>query len=107
MPPADDQAQPEQTVPPEPPGWWKRFTDWLGKQLKKLFERDKEEPVRPPTFTGASGAGAANVLVVLVIGLVLAVLVAVLLKALGSGSRTRALSWRCARWTPRRSRRIP
>lgn len=82
-PPADDKAQPEQTVPPEPPGWWKRFTDWLGKQLKKLFERDKDEPVRPPTFTGASGAGAANVLVVLVIGLVLAVLVAVLLKALG------------------------
>lgn len=75
--------EPEPTVPPETPGWWKRFTDWLGEQLKKLFKR-KQDPIEPPpAFTGVSGASAANVLVVLIIGLVLAVLAAVLLRALG------------------------
>jgi Domain of unknown function (DUF4129) len=68
----------------EPPGWWQRFTDWLGEWLKKLFEREREAPApSSPIFTGASGAGAANLLVVIVIGLVLAVLVAMLLRALG------------------------
>lgn len=78
-----NKEEPEATVPPEPPGWWKRFMDWLGEELKKLFKRDRE-PIHPPTtFSGGSGASAANVLVVLVIGLVLAVLAAVLLRALG------------------------
>jgi hypothetical protein len=84
IPPADKQpADQEEMVPPEPPGWWKRFMDWLGKQLKKLFERDPEHVSPPISFTGVSGASAANVLVVLVIGLVLAVLTAVLLRSLG------------------------
>ncbi|WP_224249397.1 DUF4129 domain-containing protein [Hyalangium gracile] len=83
IPPADP-AAPKEETPPEPPSLWKRFWDWLGEALKKLFERDKDEPVRStPNFTGASGAGAANVLVVLVIGLVLAVLATLLLRALG------------------------
>ncbi len=78
-----DKEEPEATVPPESPSWWKRFMDWLGEKLKELFKRERE-PTQPPTaFSGASGAGAANVLVVLVIGLVLAVLAAVLLRALG------------------------
>ncbi|MFL5347228.1 MAG: DUF4129 domain-containing protein [Hyalangium sp.] len=77
-----EKEEPEATVPPEPPGWWKRFMDWLGELLKKLFKR-KDDPIRPSAFSDASGAGAANVLVVLVIGLVLAVLAAVLLRALG------------------------
>lgn len=73
----------EEPVAEEPPGWWKRFTDWLGDLLKKLFERDREAPRQSQPFTAVSGAGAANVLVVIVIGLVLAVLVALLLRALG------------------------
>jgi len=73
----------EEPAPEEPPGWWKRFTDWLGELLKKLFERDREAPRRSEPFTAVSGAGAANVLVVIVIGLVLAMLVALLLRALG------------------------
>lgn len=81
-PPPPDKAT-EEPAPEEPPGWWKRFTDWLGELLKKLFERDREAPRSQPSFTAGSGAGAANVLVVIVIGLVLAVLVALLLRALG------------------------
>jgi hypothetical protein len=73
----------EEPAPEEPAGWWKRFTDWLGELLKKLFERDREAPRQSQPFTAVSGAGAANVLVVIVIGLVLAVLVALLLRALG------------------------
>jgi hypothetical protein len=82
-PPPPDKTK-DEDASQEPPGWWQRFTDWLGELLKKLFERDREAPApRTQLFTGASGAGAANLLVVIVIGLVLAVLVAVLLRALG------------------------
>jgi hypothetical protein len=81
-PPPPEKAK-EEPAPEEPPGWWRRFTDWLGELLKKLFERDEAPPRSQPSFTAVSGAGAANVLVVIVIGLVLAVLVALLLRALG------------------------
>jgi hypothetical protein len=82
-PPPPDKTK-DEAASQEPPGWWQRFTDWLGELLKKLFERDRDAPApRTQVFTGASGAGAANLLVVIVIGLVLAVLVAVLLRALG------------------------
>jgi hypothetical protein len=82
-PPPPDKTK-DEDASQEPPGWWQRFTDWLGELLKKLFERDRDAPApRTQVFTGASGAGAANLLVVIVIGLVLAVLVAVLLRALG------------------------
>ncbi|MBN1209198.1 MAG: DUF4129 domain-containing protein [Myxococcaceae bacterium] len=72
----------KEPVPPEPPGWWSRFMEWLAQKLKELFERDRES-VRPSGFTAVSGTGVANTLVVIVIGAVLAVLVAVLLRALG------------------------
>ncbi|WP_224369393.1 DUF4129 domain-containing protein [Hyalangium versicolor] len=83
IPPADAKAPPEEEVPDTSPSLWKRFIDWLGEQLKKLFERDRDSSPPPANFTGVSGANAANVLVVLVIGVVLAVLATVLLRALG------------------------
>ncbi|HYI01425.1 DUF4129 domain-containing protein [Hyalangium sp.] len=84
-PPPDkpEQAAEEESAPPEESGWWKDFKEWLKNWLKKLFERDREPSRSPVTFTGASGAGAANILVVIVIGVVLVVLVTVLLRALG------------------------
>ena len=81
-PPDKDTETKEPTVP-EPPGWWRRFLKWLAEALKDLFKRDDAPARSSPTFTGDSGTDAANVLVVLLIGLVLAVLVAVLLRALG------------------------
>jgi hypothetical protein len=81
--PPKDAKEGEELEPSEPPGWWKRFMDWLEKWLENLFKRERQ-PVQPPTsLTPVSGASAANALVVILIGAVLVVLVAVLLRAFG------------------------
>ncbi len=71
----------EATPPREPPGWWRRFVDWLGEKLKALFERDPPAPVEP-SKPMVSGASAANVLVVVLVALTLGVLGLLLLRAL-------------------------
>ncbi len=75
--------EPTEEAPREPPGWWRRFVEWLEEFLKDLFKREREPPRTSPDLVPGSGANVADLLVVLVIGAVLAVLVAVLLRALG------------------------
>ncbi|MDY7225498.1 DUF4129 domain-containing protein [Hyalangium rubrum] len=78
--PARPEKAQEEETPRQPPGWWKRFMDWL----EELFKRERERPPPPARDPlPVSGASAANALVVIVIGVVLAVLAAVLLRALG------------------------
>jgi hypothetical protein len=78
-PPQEKTAQEQQDK--EPPGWWKRFTDWLSKWLEELFKRDRDPARTSPNLAPSTGASAANVLVVILIGVALAVLVAVLVRA--------------------------
>ncbi|MFY0569490.1 DUF4129 domain-containing protein [Archangium lansingense] len=81
----EPEAPKEENAPEDQsPGLWQQFLDWLGKWLEELFRRSEQEPSsRPSNFTGASGQGVANVLVVVLIAGVLVVLVLVLLRALG------------------------
>lgn len=78
---------PEPTAPPETPGWWQRFIDWLGAYLKKLFEREPAEPRQETAQPFLTGASVANVLVVVLVTLTLAVLGVVLLRALNRDKR--------------------
>ncbi|AEI65918.1 DUF4129 domain-containing protein [Corallococcus macrosporus] len=80
--PKAEKETPEAPVPPESPGWWRRFIDWLGELLKKLFEPEREAPRQEPGTPLVTGASAANVLVVVLVTLTLAVLGVVLLRAL-------------------------
>ncbi|MBZ4417145.1 DUF4129 domain-containing protein [Myxococcus sp. RHST-1-4] len=70
----------EPKPPAEPPGWWRRFIDWLGELLKKLFQRDPAPPPRDLKPPLVSGGDVANVLVVLLVTLTLGVLGALLLR---------------------------
>jgi hypothetical protein len=79
-PPREEKSPGEPTPPPEPPGWWRRFTDWLGELLKKLFERDEAPPPRDVAPPLVSGGAVANVLVVLLVALTLGVLGVLLLR---------------------------
>ncbi|WP_163786668.1 DUF4129 domain-containing protein [Myxococcus vastator] len=85
--PKAEKDAPEPTAPREPPGWWRRFIDWLGELLKKWFERDPAEPRQETAQPVLSGVSAANVLVVVLVTLTLAVLGAVLLRALNRDKR--------------------
>jgi hypothetical protein len=76
--PVTEQA-PEEATSPEPPGWWRRFIDWLGEVLKKLFERDAPPPPRDTTPPLISGGAVANVLVVVLVALTVVVLGGLLL----------------------------
>lgn len=79
---------PDEPAPVEPPGWWRRFIDWLGEFLKKLFER---EPAPPPRDASprVSGIDVANVLVVLLVTLTVAVLGGLLLLYLSRERKAR------------------
>ncbi|MCP3141388.1 DUF4129 domain-containing protein [Pyxidicoccus xibeiensis] len=77
--PPVEKAPDEPAPPPEPPGWWRRFIDWLGEFLKKLFERDPAPPPRADTPL-VSGLDAANVLVIALVVLALGVLGGLLLR---------------------------
>ncbi|MCY1015415.1 DUF4129 domain-containing protein [Pyxidicoccus sp. MSG2] len=85
-PKAEKDAAEDDTVPPEPPGWWRRFIDWLGEFLKKLFER---EPAPPPRQAPqmVSGSMVANVLVVVLVTLAVAVLGGLLIMFLNKGRK--------------------
>jgi hypothetical protein len=83
-PPEKEEVVKEESAPEEESGWWKDFKDWLKAKLKKLFEPDpnRKPPPRRAEFSPASGTGAANLIVVIGIGLALVVLAAVLIRAL-------------------------
>ncbi|QDE67626.1 DUF4129 domain-containing protein [Myxococcus xanthus] len=86
-PKAEKDAPEEPSAPREAPGWWQRFIDWLGAQLKKLFEREPAEPRQETAQPFLTGASVANVLVVVLVTLTLAVLGVVLLRALNRDKR--------------------
>jgi hypothetical protein len=82
-PPRAEKAPTEaDTVPPAPPGWWRRFIDSLGEWLKKLFQREEAPPPRDFSPPASSGGTVANVLVVVLVALTVLVLGVVLLRAL-------------------------
>ncbi|WP_164015019.1 DUF4129 domain-containing protein [Pyxidicoccus trucidator] len=76
-PPVESSDEP--TPPPEPPGWWRRFIDWLGEFLKELFKRDPAPPPRDLNTPLITGNAVANVLVVLLVTLTVVVLGGLLL----------------------------
>ena len=80
-PPLDKTAAEEDGEEKPPPGWWQRFMDWLGKTLEELFKRDREAVDSRPNLSPSTGASAANVLVIILIGVTLAVLAAVVVRA--------------------------
>jgi hypothetical protein len=84
-PPKAEKPEAEESVPPEPPGWWRRFIDWLGEWLKKLFKREEAPPPRDFSPPVVSGGTVANVLVVVLVAVALLVLGVVLLRALNKG----------------------
>ncbi|AKQ67652.1 hypothetical protein A176_004564 [Myxococcus hansupus] len=71
----------------EPPGWIRRFLDWLGTWLKALFENERQQPVAP-SEPRMSGLSVANVLVVVLVALTVGVLGLVLLRALGKTQKS-------------------
>ncbi|RKG73948.1 DUF4129 domain-containing protein [Corallococcus exercitus] len=71
----------EEEVPPEA-GWWRRFIDKLGEWLRDFFKRHDPQPKSRETALPLSGGAAANVLVVLLVALTLAVLGVVLVSVL-------------------------
>ncbi|AGC44179.1 hypothetical protein MYSTI_02863 [Myxococcus stipitatus DSM 14675] len=81
-PPRADDAE-EPSAPPQM-SWWTQFTTWLAKLLEDLFERDT--PSTPPQALPSpglvSGGQLADALVVVLVGLTVAVLGAVLWRAL-------------------------
>jgi len=82
-----DELQKEE-VPPEPPGLWQRFLQWLGDRLKEFFNREASAPRPPPTdFTG--GQNVANTLVVILIAGALGVLAWVLWRSFAERRRAR------------------
>ncbi|MCK8496206.1 DUF4129 domain-containing protein [Myxococcus fulvus] len=88
-PPVEKAAE-EPPEPTQPPGWWRRFTTWLGEFLKKLFERDEAPPTRNFTPPVVSGGAVANTLVVVIATLTVAVLLYVLWSALKKNVRRKA-----------------
>jgi hypothetical protein len=89
VPEPEAPEQPDAPKEEQPPGAFQRFTKWLAELLEKLFKRDEDAPVRStaPLSSGASGLGAANVLVVVLIAGVLVVLALLLLRALGEKTK--------------------
>ncbi|WP_163996751.1 DUF4129 domain-containing protein [Pyxidicoccus caerfyrddinensis] len=86
-PPKAEKDAAEEAVPPESPGWWRRFIDWLGEFLKKLFER---EPAPPPPREApqlVSGTAVANVLAIVLVTLAVAVLGGLLIMFLNKGKK--------------------
>ncbi|NOK14748.1 DUF4129 domain-containing protein [Corallococcus exercitus] len=71
----------EEEVPPEP-GWWRRFIDKLGEWLKEFFKRHDPQPKSRETALPLSGGAAADILVVILVALTLAVLGVVLVSVL-------------------------
>ncbi|GMT96478.1 hypothetical protein KH5H1_05970 [Corallococcus caeni] len=71
----------EEEVPPEP-GWWRRFIDKLGEWLKEFFKRHDPQPRSRETALPLSGGAAADILVVILVALTLAVLGVVLVSVL-------------------------
>ncbi|WP_375760673.1 DUF4129 domain-containing protein [Corallococcus exercitus] len=71
----------EEEVPPEA-GWWRRFIDKLGAWLKDFFKRQDTQPRSRETALPLSGGAAADILVVILIALTLAVLGVVLVSVL-------------------------
>jgi len=69
----------DEPAPVEPPGWWQRFIDWLGEFLKQLFQREAAPPPREVSPPLVSGGDVANVLVVVLVTLTVAVLGGLLL----------------------------
>ncbi|QSQ18648.1 DUF4129 domain-containing protein [Pyxidicoccus parkwayensis] len=85
-PPKAEKDAKEDTVPPEPPNWWKRFINWLGEFLKKLFEREEAPPPRD-SAQWVSGQTVANALVMLLVTLTVLVLAGLLLMYLNKGKK--------------------
>lgn len=85
-PPKVEGEAAEDAPPPQPPGWWRRFIDWLGKFLEDLFKRDAAPPPRdaPQLVTGGT---VANVLVVVLVALTVVVLGGLLLVYLNKGKK--------------------
>ncbi|RKH38608.1 DUF4129 domain-containing protein, partial [Corallococcus llansteffanensis] len=79
--PEKDPKEPEQEEVPPEPSWWRRFIDKLGKWLEELFRRENPSPPRD-TSLPVSGGAAANVLVVALVALTLAVLGVVVVNVL-------------------------
>jgi hypothetical protein len=80
--PPRDATTAETPTPPEPPGWWRRFIDWLGKLLREFFERAPPAPI-DTSSTLVNGGAVAKLLVVLLVGVALVVLGVVLVRILG------------------------
>ncbi|RKH52609.1 DUF4129 domain-containing protein [Corallococcus aberystwythensis] len=81
--PAKAAADPkEEEVPPPESSWWRRFIDKLGEWLKELFKRNDPQPRSRDTALPLSGGAAANVLVVALVALTLAVLGVVVVSVL-------------------------
>ncbi|MBN8231410.1 DUF4129 domain-containing protein [Corallococcus macrosporus] len=71
----------EEEVPPEA-SWWRRLMDKLGAWLKDFFKRNNPQPRSRETALPLSGGAAADVLVVILVALTLAVLGVVLVSVL-------------------------
>ncbi|MBN9683799.1 MULTISPECIES: DUF4129 domain-containing protein [unclassified Corallococcus] len=72
----------EEEVPPPESSWWRRFIDKLGEWLRDFFKRNNPRPQSRETALPVSGGAAANVLVVMLVALTLAVLGVVLVSVL-------------------------
>ncbi|ATB31857.1 DUF4129 domain-containing protein [Melittangium boletus] len=84
--PQSPQDSSKELVPPEPPGLWQRFLDWLGERLKEFFNR-KETAPRPPRTNVSGGQSVANALVAILIAGALGVLAWVLWRSLAERRR--------------------
>ncbi|MCY1045194.1 DUF4129 domain-containing protein [Corallococcus sp. bb12-1] len=72
--PEKDPKEPKEEKVPEEPGWWRQFIDKLGKWLEELFRRKDPLPKPRETALPLSGGAAADVVVVALVALTLAVL---------------------------------
>ncbi|MHA7632606.1 DUF4129 domain-containing protein [Corallococcus sp. M7] len=72
----------EEEVPPPESSWWRRFIDKLGEWLRDFFKRNNPRPQSRETALPVSGGAAANVLVVMLVALTLAVLGVVVVSVL-------------------------
>ncbi|CAM4298618.1 DUF4129 domain-containing protein [Corallococcus sp. ZKHCc1 1396] len=80
--PEKDPKEPKEETVPDGPGWWRRFIDALGKWLEELFRRRDPLPQPRDSALPVSGGAAANVLVVALVALTLAVLGVVVVNVL-------------------------
>jgi hypothetical protein len=83
--PEKEQTEEELSAPPKESGWWKDFKEWLKKKLEEFFKSDPDRspPPRPAAFSAESGSNVANILVVIIVGLVLVMLATVLVRYRG------------------------